>query len=109
MHIARIRQVRWRCCATLFGNRARLPSSLLLERELVHESSESELATRLYYDPGTGSFRRGAGSDTKGGARRLAALLNQLDLTFYLYGMTCEEILPLLPKEFDRFRKFAVS
>jgi hypothetical protein len=49
----------------------------------------------------------GCGSKTKGAPRRLANLLNQLDLTWYLYGMTTEEILTLLPKEFDRFRSTA--
>ena len=39
----------------------------------------------------------------KGAARRLAALLNQLDRAFYLYGTDADELLSLLPKEFDRF------
>ena len=58
----------------------------------------------LYFDPATGSFKRGAGTKTRGAPRRLADLLNLLDLTYYLYGMTADESLALLPKEFDRFR-----
>jgi hypothetical protein len=77
---------------------------LASRKELVTNRGVTELATRLYYDPSTKSFKRGAGSSVKGAARRLAALLNQLDLTFYLYGMSADELLPLLPKEFDRFR-----
>lgn len=77
---------------------------LASRKELVTNRGVTELATRLYYDPATKSFRRGAGSSVKGAARRLAALLNQLDLTFYLYGMGVDELLALLPKEFDRFR-----
>lgn len=80
---------------------------LASRKELVTNHAVADVATRLYYDSATGSFKRGAGSDVKGGARRLAALFNQLDLTFYLYGMTCDEMLALLPKEFDRFRKVA--
>jgi hypothetical protein len=79
-------------------------AQLAASAELVTNPGVVEMATKLYYDPGIKSFKRGAGSSTKGAARRLAALLNQLDLNFYLYGMTSEELIALLPKEFDRFR-----
>jgi len=77
---------------------------LASRKELVTNHAVAEVATQLYYDPSSGSFKRGAGSSVKGAPRRLAALLNQLDLTYYLYGMTAGELLALLPKEFDRFR-----
>jgi hypothetical protein len=80
---------------------------LASRKELVTNRGVIELATRLYYDPEKNSFKRGAGSRVKGAARRLAALLDQLDLTFYLYGMTADELLALLPQEFDRFRQGA--
>lgn len=78
---------------------------LASRKELVTNRAVAEVTTLLYYDATTGSFKRGAGSSVKGAPRRLAALLNQLDLTYYLYGMTAGELLALLPKEFDRFRK----
>ena len=78
---------------------------LASRKELVTNRAVVELATILYYNPATGSFKRGAGSSVKGAPRRLAALLNQLDLTWYLYGMSADEVLHLLPKEFDRFRE----
>lgn len=81
-----------------------IAEQLASRKELVTNRAVAEMATQLYYDPEKKSFRRGAGSSVKGAARRLAALLNQLDLTWYLYGMSDEEILRLLPKEFDRFR-----
>ena len=65
------------------------------------------VAAFTLYDNLQKSFKRGAGSSVKGAARRLAALLNQLDLTFYLYGMSADELVILLPKEFDRFRQVA--
>lgn len=80
---------------------------LASRKELVTNRGVVELATRLYYDSEKKSFKRGAGSSVKGAARRLAALLNQLDLTFYLYGMGADELGALLPKEFDRFRQVA--
>lgn len=78
---------------------------LASRKELVTNRAVVELATRLYYDPATGSFKRGAGSSVKGAPRRLAALFNQLDLTWYLYGMSADDVNDLLPKEFDRFRQ----
>lgn len=81
-----------------------IAEQLASRKELVTNQAVAELATQLYYDPVKQTFRRGAGSSVKGAARRLAALLNQLDLTWYLYGMSGQDILRLLPKEFDRFR-----
>lgn len=77
---------------------------LASSKELVTNPAVVEAATRLYFDPTTNAFKRGSSSKIKGAPRRLASLLNQLDLTWYLYGMTTDEILGLLPKEFDRFK-----
>jgi len=66
-----------------------------------------EAATKLYYDPTRGRDSVGAQSKTKGGARRFADLLNQLDLTWHLYGMNADQLLTFLPKEFDRFKQSA--
>jgi hypothetical protein len=82
-----------------------IAEQLASRKELVTNRGVAEAATKLYYEPAIGSFKRGAGTKTRGAPRRLADLLNQLDLTYYLYGMTAEELLGLLPKEFDRFRK----
>ena len=84
-----------------------IAEQLASRKELVTNRGVVELATNLYYDNNKKSFKRGAGSSVKGAARRLAALLNQLDLTFYLYGMSANELLYLLPKEFDRFRSIS--
>ena len=80
---------------------------LASRKELVTNRGVVELVTLLYYDSEKKTFKRGAGSSVRGAARRLAALLNQLDLTYYLYGMTVGDLLSLLPKEFDRFRPVA--
>ncbi|WP_145928830.1 hypothetical protein OH491_14330 [Termitidicoccus mucosus] len=81
-----------------------IAEQLAARKELVTNPAMAEVATKLYYDHEKGNFRRGAGSSVKGAARRLADLVNQLDLTWYLYGMSADEILRLLPKEFDRFK-----
>jgi hypothetical protein len=84
-----------------------IAEQLASRKELVTNRAVAEAATQLYYDPAKTSFKRGAGSDVRGAARRLATLLNQLDLTWYLYGLSATELLQLLPKEFDRFRQRA--
>ncbi|MFQ5653524.1 MAG: hypothetical protein ACE5GW_02190 [Planctomycetota bacterium] len=45
-----------------------------------------------------------AGGKGRGSARRLADLANQLDLTWDLHTMKAEELLEILPAEFDRFK-----
>ncbi|MEQ9408018.1 MAG: hypothetical protein RIK87_09845 [Fuerstiella sp.] len=62
-------------------------------------------ATRLYYDPQTNSIRRGCNGQGPGSARRFADVLSQLDLTWDLHSLTVDELLRLLPEEFDRFEQ----
>lgn len=77
-------------------------------QEYWSNRSVLEAATMLYYDPAKGRDRVGAQSKSKGSARRFANLLNQLDLNWYLYGMTAAELIAFLPeKEFSRFRTTA--
>lgn len=61
-------------------------------------------ASDLYFDKTSGTLKRGAGGKGPGAARRMAAFLNQLDLTWDLFTLSRDEILGLAPSEFDRFR-----
>jgi hypothetical protein len=63
-----------------------------------------ETAGELYTDAHTSGFKRGAASSRKGGARRLVAFLNQITLTYDIYSMSKEQLLNLLPSEFNRFK-----
>jgi hypothetical protein len=81
-----------------------IPSILAASKESVTNRAVVETATRLYYDGVNDKLKTGSGSKNKGAPRRLAAVLNQLDLTYYLYGLNTEELLALLPKEFDKFK-----
>lgn len=73
-------------------------------QELVSNPAIVELATQLYFDPATGTTKRGSGGKTGGSPRRLIDILRQFDVTWDLYTMTMTEFWTLLPKEFDRFR-----
>ena len=62
-------------------------------------------ATRLYYDSVKGRNRHGLGGKGPGSPRRFADILSQLDLTWDLHSLTTQELLDLLPGEFDEFRR----
>lgn len=80
---------------------------LMSNRELSWSPGVMELATRLYFNPETGSLRKGAGGKEEGAARRLVDVLWQLDRTWDVASMSSGELLDLLPGEFDRFSKYA--
>lgn len=78
---------------------------LASRQEQVTNPSVMEVATRLYINPVTNRPKRGAPGQGPGSARRLAAVLNQLDLTWDLYGLDPDKLLDLLPEEFDQFKR----
>jgi hypothetical protein len=78
---------------------------LAARQEIVTNRAAMALATLLYIDSQTLTVRRGASGRGAGSARRLAAVLNQLELTWDLYGMNTAELTALLPGEFSRFRQ----
>lgn len=66
----------------------------------------AEIATKLYIDSKTGKAKKGSGGSGPGSPRRLtAAYLNQIDLTVDYRGMTAEQVIQLLPREFDKFKQ----
>ena len=77
---------------------------LTSRQELVRNPAVVGAATLLYFDSETGGVKRGAAGRGPGSARRLADVLNQLDVTWDLHAMTAEGVLAMLPSEFDRFR-----
>jgi len=91
-----------------------LGGSAIVPGELVGQIAASsdiafsvgaEVATILYVDPKTGKAKKGSGGAGPGSPRRLtAAYLNQIDLTVDYRGMSAEQVLSILPKEFDKFK-----
>lgn len=86
-----------------------LADRLLGAVETYRSEGVMELANRLYTDPATGvqkSGIAGGGGNQRppGGVVRLLDVLNQLYMTYDVYGMTAEQIAELLPSEFDRWR-----
>lgn len=67
----------------------------------------AEALYRLYWDPSKDAPKRGCAPNAHkpGTLRRFSDLIQQLDRTFDLMMVGAEEILDLLPEEFDRFRQ----
>ena len=74
--------------------------------EFVTNKGVIQAANALYYDPDRGKHKRRASPNWRkpGTLRRFVDVVQQLDLTYDLYSMSGEEILELLPSEFDRYR-----
>jgi len=78
---------------------------LASRQELVTNNAVMGTATKLYIDPETNTPKRGAAGRSRGSVRRLAEVLNQFDITWDLYAMSADDLLVMLPHEFDRFGK----
>ena len=77
--------------------------------EIFRSKGIVTLAHELYADRATGRVRHGTlgtsqASAPPGSLPRLIAVLNQLSMTYDVYGMTAEQLAPLLPQEFNAFR-----
>ncbi|MEW7009434.1 hypothetical protein [Lentilitoribacter sp. EG35] len=62
------------------------------------------LCRALYYDEDNLSFKRGAGTKGAGTPRRLAQVVNQLQVTWDIHSFEVKDWLEKIPPEFDRFR-----
>ena len=77
----------------------------IMATEELGFSVAAEVATLLFFDPATGKIKKGVSGSGAGSPRRLAAdYLNQLKLTVDFKGMTAQEILDILPAEFDHLK-----
>jgi hypothetical protein len=79
-------------------------NQLASKQELVTNKAVLEAITKLYINPQTSRPKRGSTSNTPVGARRLAQVINQLDLTWDLCAIPADQFFKCLPSEFDRFQ-----
>lgn len=74
-------------------------------RELITNHGLIEAVDLLYWDVKRRRPKRGATTTSRpGNLRRLITVVQQLDFNYDLYGMRAEEILQLLPPEFDAWK-----
>ena len=94
------------------GSMGQFALRIVQSPEIFRSRGVVPLAHMLYADESTRRLRPGSlgssrASAPPGSLPRLINVLNQLSMTYDVYGMTAEQLLPLLPQEFDRFRPFA--
>jgi hypothetical protein len=78
---------------------------LAFRRDLITNKGLIEAIDILYWDVKRGRAKRGATTTSRpGNLRRLITVVQQLDFNYDLYGMRAEEILQLLPSEFDAWK-----
>lgn len=61
-------------------------------------------ASGLYYDTEKETFRKGAAGRGLGSVSRFVNWLQQLEVNYDLFTMAPNDLLQIMPKEFDRFR-----
>jgi hypothetical protein len=72
---------------------------------IVSNKSIIEAAHLLYWDSVSGKAKRGSQTRNKTGTlRRFISVLGQLEINYDIYTATSEEILNLLPSEFDKWK-----
>ena len=71
-------------------------------QDFVQNPGIVEAMNLLYFDPKAGALRRGlANADAPGTLARFFPVMQQLELNYDLLGMSADEIIELLPFEFD--------
>jgi len=80
--------------------------AITMRQDLLANRGVIEAALQLYMDRKTGALKAGCqpSQPRPGTVRRFVRVLQQLDLTYDIYGMSGREILELLPPEFDPWR-----
>jgi hypothetical protein len=75
-------------------------------QDLIVNPGVVDAATQLYYDPRTSGPKRAAYATrpSPGTVLRFINVLQQLDVTFDVHGMTGPQILELLPPEFNEWK-----
>ncbi len=87
-----------------------LGGRLIRSQQRFSSSGIVKLIGLLYFDPRSDVMKDGAGNVSDiGGISRLHNFLDQLYMTYDVYSMHAEQLLALLPEEFQRFNPAAGS
>jgi hypothetical protein len=97
------------------SERGEIVEQLASVQDVQRNPGVIEAITILYYDPEKDDVMKGAASKPNeernlgGQARRLREVLKQFALTYDLNAMEGNQIVNLLPKEFDRWKRRPIS
>ncbi len=82
-----------------------LYQEIAARQDLIVSRGVIEALNLLYLDPARGAPKRGASAINRAGTvRRFIRVLQQLDLTYDIHGMSGQAIIDLLPPEFDAWK-----
>ena len=74
-------------------------------QQVLRSRSIIRAANKLYFDQQEGRPKKGVAGNGRGSARRFGLVLRQFDLTYDPESMSDDEIIDILPNEFDRWKK----
>lgn len=86
------------------NERGEIIEQLGAQQELAASPGVIAAANVLYDDKESGTFKRGAAGRGAGSIVRFIRVLRQFRLTFDLYEIDGNDLVRMLPREFDRFR-----
>lgn len=86
--------------------RGEIAEQLLARQSFLTSDAAMRLASSLYMDTTSGTFKTGAAArESAGCVPRFIMWLQQLQLTYDIHSITKKQLESLLPDEFDRFRE----
>jgi len=87
------------------ATRGEMTEVLMARQSILSSKAVIQLASKLYFDPSSGGFKKGSAARKSAGCvARYISWIQQLQLTFDIFSITTDELEQLLPAEFDRFR-----
>lgn len=86
-----------------FAKRGEVTEQFGAYQEIALNKGIIDAANILYWDNGTKNLKRGAAGKGGGSARRLVRIIRQYQMTYDLNSMKGNEIVDLLPKEFEKW------
>lgn len=91
------------------SKRGEIIEQLAARIELASSPTVIRAASLLYQDSHTGGFKTGAAGRKGGAVNRFMSVLRQFQLTYDLHTLTPQQLVEMLPREFDRFRPTPTS
>ena len=86
------------------STRGELVEQLMARQDFYTSRGAVLLANKLYSDPATYGFKRGAAGRGSGSVVRFISVLQQLQTTYDIFSISMVELDSLYPAEFNRFR-----
>jgi hypothetical protein len=84
-------------------DRGEIQEQLMQRQKILGWDGAMRLASAIYSDYAKKGFKKGAASKGAGSSLRYVKFLNQIERTYNIGAMSKEDLLELLPKEYDRF------